>query len=58
MTGLQSSQVKEIYAHLAPSEHATSLRRASLYGVWVFLTVGEPRVFLPPPSLWVDISYY
>jgi hypothetical protein len=41
----QSPQIKDICAHLAPSEHAALVRRAMLYGFWAALTLGFPAGF-------------
>jgi hypothetical protein len=42
----QSSQVKEICAHLTPEEFDACARRAMLYGVWVSLTFAGPLSLL------------
>jgi hypothetical protein len=42
MTGLQSSQVKEIYACLTPIEHEAFMYRVMLYTVWILLTACGP----------------
>jgi hypothetical protein len=42
MTGLQSSQVKEIYANLAPSEHEAFMHRVMLYTAWILFAVCGP----------------
>jgi hypothetical protein len=42
MTGLQSSQVKEIYARLTPIEHEAFMYRVMLYTAWILLTACGP----------------